>query len=178
MEEPTGQNNKKVSGQPHYFQWGLTAFCVIVLSVVVVFLLQWLPGIWSMLKKLAGILSPFIYGFVMAYLLIPVFNALYKRIQPRFSQRMKNGTRIAKGLCSILTLLIGIAVVGILLWMVLPQLVVSIFALLESMDTYLNEISGWVAALLQDNPVIERNFLQIYDQFSQQIVDWVQNIAR
>ena len=60
MEEPTGQNNKKVSGQPHYFQWGLTAFCVIVLSVVVVFLLQWLPGIWSMLKKLAGILSPFI----------------------------------------------------------------------------------------------------------------------
>mgnify|MGYP000640648729 CR=1 FL=1 len=46
--------------------------------------------------------------------------------------------------------LIAGAVVGILLWMVLPQLVVSIFALLESMDTYLNEISGWVAALLQE----------------------------
>ena len=177
VQDPTGQNKKKLSEQPHYFQWGLTAFCVIVLSVMVVFLLQWLPGIWSMLKKLVGILSPFIYGFVMAYLLTPVFNALYKRIQPRLAQRLKNGTRIAKGLCSILTLLIGIAVVGILLWMVLPQLVVSIFALLESIDTYLNEISGWVAALLQDNPVIERNFMQIYDQFSQQIVDWVQNIA-
>ena len=177
VQDPIGQNKKKISEQPHYFQWGLTAFCVVVLSVVLVFLLQWLPGIWSMLKKLAGILSPFIYGFVMAYLLMPVFNALYKRIQPRLAQRMKNGTRIAKGLCSILTLLIGIAVVGILLWMVLPQLVVSIFSLLESMDTYLDEISGWVGALLQDNPVIERNFMQIYDQFSQQIVDWVQNIA-
>ena len=64
-----------------------------------------------------------------------------------------------------------------LLWMVLPQLVVSIFSLLESLDTYLNEISSWVAALLKDNPVIERNFLQIYNEFSQQIVDWVQNIA-
>ena len=70
---------------------------MIVLSVVVVFLLQWLPGIWSMLKKLAGILSPFIYGFVMAYLLIPVFNALYKRTQPRFSQRMKTVRASPKG---------------------------------------------------------------------------------
>lgn len=177
VEEPTQQSKSKFSTHPHYFQWGLTAFCVIVSSSVVVFLLQWLPGIWTMFQKLLGILSPFIYGFVMAYLLMPVFNGLYKRIQPPLSRRLKNGTRIAKGLCSILTLLIGIAVVGILLWMVLPQLVVSIFSLLESMDTYLNEISSWVAALLKDNPVIERNFLQLYEEFSQQIVNWVQNIA-
>lgn len=177
VEEPTQQSKSKFSTHPHYFQWGLTAFCVIVSSSVVVFLLQWLPGIWTMFQKLLGILSPFIYGFVMAYLLMPVFNGLYKRIQPPLSRRLKNGTRIAKGLCSILTLLIGIAVVGILLWMVLPQLVVSVFSLLESMDTYLNEISSWVAALLKDNPVIERNFLQLYEEFSQQIVNWVQNIA-
>ncbi len=177
VEEPTKQNKSKFSTHPHYFQWGLTAFCVIVSSSVVVFLLQWRPGSWIMIQKLLGILSPFIYGFVMAYLLMPVFNGLYKRIQPPLSRRLKNGTRIAKGLCSILTLLIGIAVVGILLWMVLPQLVVSVFSLLESMDTYLNEISGWVAALLKDNPVIERNFLQLYEEFSQQIVNWVQNIA-
>nr|WP_300182675.1 AI-2E family transporter [uncultured Agathobaculum sp.] len=177
VEDPTQQNKSAFQRHPHYFQWGLTAFCVIVSSAVVVFLLQWLPGIWTMFRNLLGILSPFIYGFVMAYLLMPIFNGLYKRIQPRLSQRLKNGTRIAKGLCSILTLSIGIAIVGILLWMVLPQLVVSVFSLLESMDDYLNEISSWVAALLQDNPVIERNFLQIYGEFSQQIVDWVQNIA-
>lgn len=177
VEDPTQQNKSAFQRHPHYFQWGLTAFCVIVSSVVVVFLLQWLPGIWTMFRNLLGILSPFIYGFVMAYLLMPIFNGLYKRIQPRLSQRLKNGTRIAKGLCSILTLSIGIAIVGILLWMVLPQLVVSVFSLLESMDDYLNEISSWVATLLQDNPVIERNFLQIYGEFSQQIVDWVQNIA-
>lgn len=177
VEEPTRPNKSKLSDHPHYFHWGLTAFCVIVCSAVVVFLLQWLPGIWTMFLKLLGILSPFIYGFVMAYLLMPIFNALYRRIQPRLAQRMKNGTRIAKGLCSVLTLLIGIAVVGILLWMVLPQLVISVFSLLESIDDYLNEISSWVAALLKDNPVIERNFMQLYEQFSQQIVDWVQNIA-
>ncbi|MDO5141770.1 MAG: AI-2E family transporter [Eubacteriales bacterium] len=179
MQDPTEQTatKTKLNAQPHYFQWGLTAFCVIVLSAVVVFLLRWLPGIWQMTKKLLGILSPFIYGFVMAYLLVPVFNGLYKRVQPRLASRLKNGTGIAKGLCSLLTLAIGLTVVGVLLWMVLPQLIVSVFSLLGSMEYYLDEISSWVASLLKDNPVIERNFLQLYDQFSDQIVDWVQNIA-
>ena len=177
VQEPTEHHRTEAQNQPHYFQWGLTAFCVIVSSVLVFYFLGWLPIIWRMIKKLLGILSPFIYGFVMAYLLMPVFNGLYRVLQPKLAQRMKRGTQIAKGLCSILSLLIGLAVVGVLLWMVLPQLIVSVFSLLESMDTYLDEISTWVASLLKDNPVIERNFLQLYEQFSTQVVDWVQNSA-
>ena len=177
VQEPTEHHRTEAQNQPHYFQWGLTAFCVIVSRVLVFYFLGWLPIIWRMIKKLLGILSPFIYGFVMAYLLMPVFNGLYRVLQPKLAQRMKRGTQIAKGLCSILSLLIGLAVVGVLLWMVLPQLIVSVFSLLESMDTYLDEISTWVASLLKDNPVIERNFLQLYEQFSTQVVDWVQNSA-
>ena len=175
MQEP--KEPQRDSVQPHYFQWGLTAFCVIVSSVLVFYLLGWLPIIWNMFKKLLGILSPFIYGFVMAYLLVPVFNALYRFFQPRLARRFSRGTQIAKGLCSILSLLIGLAVVGVLLWLVLPQLVVSVFSLLSSIETYMDEISGWVAGLLGDNPVIERNFMQLYDQFSHQVIDWVQNSA-
>ena len=61
--------------------------------------------------------------------------------------------------------------------MVLPQLVVSIFSLVESADSYMNEVSQWVSGLLKDNPVIARNFMQVYEQFSAQLVNWVQNIA-
>lgn len=177
MEEPTGQKKIKFEERPHYFQWGLTAFCVIVCCVVVAYLLKWLPILWQMFKKLLGILSPFIYGFVMAYLLMPVFNGLYKRLQPPLARKMKHGTRFAKGLCSGLALLVGVSVVGALLWMVLPQLVVSIFSLLESLETYMNQVSEWVAGFLGDNAVLERNFMQIYDQFSHQVINWVQNIA-
>ena len=53
------------------------------------------------------------------------------------------------------TLAFGLAVVGVLLWMVLPQLVTSITSLVDSMDLYMNEISGWVASLLHNNPEIE-----------------------
>lgn len=175
VQEPTEHHRTEAQNQPHYFQWGLTAFCVIVSSVLVFYFLGWLPIIWRMIKKLLGILSPFIYGFVMAYLLMPVFNGLYRVLQPKLAQRMKRGTQIAKGLCSILSLLIGLAVVGVLLWMVLPQLVTSITSLVDSMDLYMNEISGWVASLLHNNPELEHSFMRLYDQFSAQMMNWAQN---
>lgn len=177
MHDPTPEKPKKQAEQGHYLQWGLTAFCVIVASILVFFLLFRLSGVMAVIKKVISILKPFIYGFVMAYLLLPVFNALYRWSRPKFSARFKNGVGIAKGFSSIMALLCGVLVVVGLLWMVLPQFVLSIFSLLNSMETYLDEISQWVAALLKDNPLIERNFLQLYDQLSSQIVNWVQNIA-
>ena len=173
MENPNEPKKSKFSEQPHYFQWGLTAFCVIGCCVLVAFVLIKLPFIWNVVKKLFGALSPFIYGFVMAYLLMPVFNMLYRRIEPPMSRKFAHGTRIS----SLLTLIIGLAVVAGLLWMVLPQLVVSIFSIVESADTYMNDVSNWVTGLLKDNPVIARNFMQVYEQFSEQLVNWVQNIA-
>ena len=177
MENPNEPKKSKFSEQPHYFQWGLTAFCVIGCCVLVAFVLIKLPFIWNVVKKLFGALSPFIYGFVMAYLLMPVFNMLYRRIELPMSRKFAHGTRSAKGISSLLTLIIGLAVVAGLLWMVLPQLVVSIFSIVESADTYMNDVSNWVTGLLKDNPVIARNFMQVYEQFSEQLVNWVQNIA-
>ena len=167
MENPNEPKKSKFSEQPHYFQWGLTAFCVIGCCVLVAFVLIKLPFIWNVVKKLFGALSPFIYGFVM----------LYRRIEPPMSRKFAHGTRVAKGISSLLTLIIGLAVVAGLLWMVLPQLVVSIFSIVESADTYMNDVSNWVTGLLKDNPVIARNFMQVYEQFSEQLVNWVQNIA-
>ena len=137
MEDPNQEKKSRFDLQPHYIEWGLTALGVIVACVLVVFVLFRMTIIWGIIKKFFSILSPFIYGFVMAYLLMPVFNMLYRNLQPPMSRKFKNGTRLAKGLCSALTLAFGLAVVGVLLWMVLPQLVVSIFSIVESADTYI-----------------------------------------
>ena len=175
MEDPNQEKKSRFDLQPHYIEWGLTALGVIVACVLVVFVLFRMTIIWGVIKKFFSILSPFIYGFVMAYLLMPVFNMLYRNLQPPMSRKFKNGTRLAKGLCSALTLAFGLAVVGVLLWMVLPQLVTSITSLVDSMDLYMNEISGWVASLLHNNPEIEHSFMRLYDQFSAQIMNWAQN---
>ena len=116
MEDPNQEKKSRLDLQPHYIEWGLTALGVIVACVLVVFVLFRMTIIWGVIKKFFSILSPFIYGFVMAYLLMPVFNMLYRNLQPPMSRKFKNGTRLAKGLCSALTLAFGLAVVGVLLW--------------------------------------------------------------
>ena len=114
MEDPNQEKKSRFDLQPHYIEWGLTALGVIVACVLVVFVLFRMTMIWGIIKKFFSILSPFIYGFVMAYLLMPVFNMLYRNLQPPMSRKFKNGTRLAKGLCSALTLAFGLAVVGVL----------------------------------------------------------------
>ena len=67
MEDPNQEKKSRLDLQPHYIEWGLTALGVIVACVLVVFVLFRMTIIWGVIKKFFGILSPFIYGFVMAY---------------------------------------------------------------------------------------------------------------
>ena len=76
MEVPIRKKTSRLDLQPHYIEWGLTALGVIVACVLVVFVLFRMTIIWGVIR-IFSILSPFIYGFVMAYLLMPVFNMLY-----------------------------------------------------------------------------------------------------
>ena len=89
MEDPNQEKKSRLDLQPHYIEWGLTALGVIVACVLVVFVLFRMTIIWGVIKKFFGILSPFIYGFVMAYLLMPVFNMLYRNLQPPMSRKFK-----------------------------------------------------------------------------------------
>ena len=147
MEDPNQEKKSRLDLQPHYIEWGLTALGVIVACVLVVFVLFRMTIIWGVIKKFFSILSPFIYGFVMAYLLMPVFNMLYRNLQPPMSRKFKNGTRLAKGLCSALTLAFGLAVVGVLLWMVLPQLGSMMSGVVTTVNVLMNLLIGVIIAL-------------------------------
>ena len=163
-----------------YLHWGLTAFGVVALSILFFFSLFKVGALVHFFQTLLGILMPFVYGLAMAYLLTPVFNWLHARFAPALQKHVKNprrAARAAKFLSTALSVLLALLLVAALLWMVLPQLVVSIFSIVESADTYMNDVSNWVTGLLKDNPVIARNFMQVYEQFSEQLVNWVQNIA-
>ena len=59
-----------------YFYTGLTAFLVIAACVVFFFLMYRLPGIFAFLKKLLGVIEPVIIGFIIAYLVNPIANAI------------------------------------------------------------------------------------------------------
>ena len=90
---------------------------------------------------------------------MPVFNMLYRNLQPPMSRNPKRHTRFAS-FVQRLTLTFGLAVVGVLLWMVCAA-GHGITSLVDPMDLYMNGYPA-VASLLYNNPEIEHSFMRQY----------------
>ena len=112
-----------------YAMWGITAFCVVAASVLFFFFIFRLHSVGALVGKILKILSPIIYGLVIAYLLGPIESFWNRRLTVLFKERMKNDKRAegaAKGLSILIALVIAIVIVCGLLLLVLPRLVESI----------------------------------------------------
>ena len=72
-----------------YLYLMLSGFGSISLSVVLFFLLYRLQGIGVWLKNISGILAPFIYGGVVAYLLRPLCNTYERFLEKHLPDKMK-----------------------------------------------------------------------------------------
>lgn len=59
-----------------YLYWGVTAFCVIAASILFYLIISSFPIIAKGVSKIFSILSPFIWGIVITYLLSPVMHGL------------------------------------------------------------------------------------------------------
>ncbi len=140
-----------------YAMWGITAFCVVAASVLFFFFIFRLHSVGALVGKILKILSPIIYGLVIAYLLGPIESFWNRRLTVLFKERMKNDKRAegaAKGLSILIALVIAIVIVCGLLLLVLPRLVESIAAMIDAFPFYIGEIQGFIDALLKDHPEI------------------------
>ena len=63
-----------------YLYWGITAFLVIALCVSFYMALNNAGTLLHALKALVGILSPFIWGLVISYLLYPFVKILHHKV--------------------------------------------------------------------------------------------------
>ncbi len=162
-----------------FFLWGLTALCVISASLLLGFTLYNFRALMSAGRTLVRILMPFIWGFAIAYLLLPIFNFNIRWMEPRLLAHAKNRTKARGSIrlaASILTVVESGLVVGGLLSMVVPQLLVSVYSVVEQMQkmqSYSSQLQQIINDLLRSNPILEHNFLQAYEGALSQLSDFV-----
>ena len=163
-----------------YLHWGMTAFCVIALSILFFFSLFRVGSLVQSLKTAMGVLMPFVYGGVFAYLLNPLFNRIHgwllvvlqKRAKPKPSRR---AARAAKALSTALSVLLALLVVGALVWMVLPEVVSSVIGLVESnlLPDSIQRVTEWIDKMLRDNPELEAAAQQVYAEAVSTLTSWM-----
>ena len=129
------RKSKRLNFTRNNIVWGSTALIVVCLSISFYLLLTKLPAISLGFKKLVSILMPIIIGAAFAYILLPVYNALFVRFRKLFVKFMLpfHANRWAKGCSTLLSLLLLIVVVAVLLIMAIPQVIESIINIANSM---------------------------------------------
>lgn len=166
--ESNSNNKKKFVITSQNLAWGLTALAVICLSIVFYLVLTKMPSLQAGISKLMGVLMPIIIGSVMAYLLIPVYNGLYRtfmRWLPRARLSRETSHSLSKGLSTALSLLLLIIVVVGLLLMAGPQVLQSIMDVARSVPSNVDKFSVWMTKLLKDYPEILRVATEGLDNF-------------
>ena len=140
-----------------YLYWGITAFCVIAAAILFYMALRFLPDLRRGLTSLGKILSPFIWGFVITYLIAPMMKALERRVFGPLSRKIfpkKGGQKLARGLSVTLAEIILVAILAGLVYLILPQLVESIRMIYENRNAYFETVNRYLSGFQGRHPEI------------------------
>lgn len=168
----------KLNLNNRYVRWGLTAFCVVAASLVFYYLMFHAANIHSALSKIINILTPIIYGMILAYVMCPVMNHIeYRFMKPLFARinikTEKKRKSLTRGVSVLITMFFFLVVIYALVAMFVSQIVPSVKNLVNNFDTYIANGTNLINKLLEDNPDISSYVTKIVTQFSGGLEDWL-----
>ena len=163
--------------KPHikpYLYGMLSGFGAISLSIIFFFLIYRFDGFGNAISTLTGILMPFIYGAVIAYLLKPVCNTIEGFLR-RFIPEKMNG--LINVLAVTFTILFGFLVIYALLMMIIPQLITSVTTLYYTAQANFARFMRWANHLefIENNEQIMDLLNSAYDTINTNLDSWIKN---
>lgn len=161
-----------------YFRWGLTAFLVIVASICFYYLMFHGSKIKAGINMVIDILMPVVMGFITAYLLTPVLNYVEFHILLPFCNKIKikeskRRESVIRGIGILITVFLFFSLIYVLIAMLLSQIVPSIANIISNFDTYINNITKWLNAILDDNPDLGNFVINMFSKYSTDLEEWL-----
>lgn len=125
------------------------------------------------------IISPFIYGFVMAYLLSPIYNATVMGLYKLLGKYFKNKQRLfsfCKLVASVVAVVCLIGAVAGLIALIVPQVIESLTGILKSLPQRLTQLSALFNDITSkmDNKRLAMKMSEIYAQVQTNLIELAQ----
>ena len=133
--------DKKPHMKPYLYAMA-AGFGAISLSILFFFLIYRFQGFGDAISTLTGILMPFIYGAVIAYLLKPVCNCIEDFLRRIFPEKMRGAANM---LAVAASLLFGLLLIYALFMMIVPQLITSVTSLYYTARSNINQFVDWAS---------------------------------
>ncbi len=157
-----------------------SAFLVVILCAILFFFVIFSYNTWT--GKLAYVVSglkSIIIGIVIAYLLNPIVNGMEKQLRNliRNSKNEARANALLRGFCAITVVLGAVLVVGVLLYAILPQVMISISSLIRNSPHYVDEVTDLIQSNRQLRVFLDNVLTNATEDISQWLnVNVLQNI--
>ena len=154
-----------------YFKTSLCAFGVIAASLVLVFFMLHLEEVFNFFGIFMRIVSPFIWGFAFAY----VLNYPYKLFLNLFSKKTKKGKSLAPTPCKVISLIstyiVFLAVLSLLFYLVIPQVVTAI-------SEFIQLVPGYADIASQNVEEFAFKYLRRYNLSYKDVFDTIKEVGK
>ncbi|MCI8534810.1 MAG: AI-2E family transporter [Hungatella sp.] len=150
-----------------YIYWGVTAVLVIITCIAAALIFIRWQAVLGGIRYLNQVLAPITYGAVLAYLLSPVYNRVYRLAEMAIKPYLKTGKKrngLAKAIATIASLVFLLTVVMGLFQLILPRVFDSIKGIINSIPGNASKIGIWIETLFADYPDIEGLVLRVYNE--------------
>lgn len=147
------------------------ALCVVVLFSQ---LIGKIGVLGHALGRLFSAMAPIIMGCVIAFLVCPIMNFFKSNLTKLLikilgEKRKRKAGRIANTLAVILSILLFLALIGSLLWVLIPELRDSIMELYNKIPEYIENIQNMITRTLANNKDLEQLINNSLDDFQTSI---------
>ena len=159
-----------------YVRAGLTVFCTA--AAILVFYDTFFASrvLLHIGRQFLSALKPILYGFFMAYLLVPVVNFFECAIFPKQVRTPKEGrytVPLVRTVSILMTWLLVAFFLYLLASVLLPELYKSIMQLVSNIETYYNTVSGWVLHFFEQFPSASEWVSTQMNTYFNGLVDWL-----
>lgn len=131
-------------------------------TVLLLFVKDNIDVVWNVLSKIAEALTPFVIGFLFAYLLNFPYRFFYTKVFGKMGTKRKIFANMKKPLALICTYVLISAIFVAIIWIVVPQIIENLASLVKIMPSYydafmqhINEFIDWINSTF--NAGIERD---------------------
>ena len=163
-----------------YLRVGLIALVVIILAILFNYTLEHEAQFLEFKAVVRGTLWPIIVGSILAYLLNPILklfeNYCFRPISKllfRGKNKEKKQKGFSRGLSILCTDILFMVVVVGGLYLVIPQVYISLIKIVTDAPKYYLEISDWISSLNLDKSEIGRQLQTGLDQVYGQIIKYL-----
>jgi len=169
-----------IESDKNYIYWGFTIFTVIAAAILLFFMVYRFSAILVGISIILKILTPIIYGLLLAYIMTPVLNILERKYFVDFSKKFfkkyaVDDLKVARILSIITTSIIYILILVGFIGFVIPALFGSIQGIVANIPGYLNDGRDWIANLFSDNPEINEMIVDNYQEITIAVTNFINN---